>query len=268
MAFDVANFVIDRVKRGIMTSTSDGSVMFTINQIEEPSLSVSADEKTAVDAMGTTIASFDTAKNAEFSAQNSLFDMNLLATQMGTTKSVASASSKIEAPVFKEFEIVDGQTTVTIDPKPKSGAIEAIYLLNGDSTMGKKFTAAASAGADKFAYDNTTGTLTLPTGSDIAAGVTIFVMYDAEYENAVEVVGSATEFPRAGRFIMEVLGQDVCDPTTLLYAYVIFPNAKLDSNFEVNFTTDGKHPFTIRANQAYCDKKKTLFKIVIPQIDE
>lgn len=250
-----------------MTSTSDGSVMFTINQIEEPSLSVSADEKTAVDAMGTTIASFDTAKNAEFSAQNSLFDMNLLATQMGTTKSVADSNHLIETPVFKEFEIANGQDSVTLDPKPANHVIEAIYVLNGDSTMGKKYTAATTAAADKFSYDDATGTLTLPTGESFV-GKTIFVMYDAQVANAVEVVGSATEFPRAGRFIMEVLGQDVCDPTTLLYAYVIFPNAKLDSNFEVNFTTDGKHPFTIRANQAYCDKKKTLFKIVIPQIDE
>ena len=33
MAFDVNNFVIDRVLRGIMTSTNDGSYLFSMNQI-------------------------------------------------------------------------------------------------------------------------------------------------------------------------------------------------------------------------------------------
>ena len=33
MAFDVSNFVIDRVIRGAMTSTADGSIMYFINQI-------------------------------------------------------------------------------------------------------------------------------------------------------------------------------------------------------------------------------------------
>ena len=66
---------------------------------------------------------------------------------------------------------------------------------------------------------------------------------------------------------MEVLGCDVCDPTTLIYAYVVFPNAKLDSNVDITFSTDGKHPFTLKAQQNYCSKEKELFKIIIPQLD-
>ena len=63
---------------------------------------------------------------------------------------------------------------------------------------------------------------------------------------------------------MEVLGTNVCEPTTLVHAYIVFPNAKLDANVDVSFTTDGNHPFTLQAQQAYCDKEKVLFKVIIP----
>lgn len=262
MAFDINNFVIDRVRRGIMTSTSDGSVMYSINQIEDPTLTITADEKTAVDAMGTAIAAFNTAKNAEFSASNSLFDLSLLATQMGTEKKVATTGNKIVTPIFETLDVTGG--TVVLSHKPIGGLLKAIYLLKGDSTLGKKYLADTTAGAETFSFDPETKTITLPT--QVTSGQ-IFVEYEAEVDNAVEVTATATEFPRNGRFVMEVLGQDVCDPTQLVYAYVIFPNAKLDSNVDVNFSTDGKHPFKLKCMQNYCDSKKTLFKIVIPQLD-
>lgn len=265
MAFDINNFVIDRALRGTMVSHATGEIMYSINQVEEPSLTISADEKTAVDAMGTTIATFNTAKNAEFSGSNSLFDLNLLATQMGTTKRVASAGSKITSPIFETIDVTGDSGTVTIKYEPVGKKLDAIYALNGDSTLGKKYACDVSQSGDKFAYENTTKTITLPT--EVKSGSQIFVMYETEMEAAVEVEASATEFPTGGKFILEVLGCDVCDQTTLRYAYIIFPNAKLDSNVDISFTTDGKHPFTLKANQAYCDKKKTLFKIVIPELD-
>lgn len=262
MSFDISNFVIDRILRGIMTSTSDGSVMYSINQIESPSLECSADEKSAVDALGTTIQTYHLAKNATLSAENALFDLGLFATQMGAEKNIASSSNKIVSPIFENID-VEG-STVVLKKKPID-PITMIYELKGDSTMGKKYTAGASATVDKFAYDEESKTITLPTG--VKTGSQIFVMYDYETEDAVEVVSSATQFPKAGRFVMEVLGNDVCDPTTLIYAYIIFPNAKLDPNTSITFSTESKHPFSIKAQQDYCDKQKMLFKIVIPQMD-
>ncbi|MEG1205003.1 MAG: hypothetical protein RSD74_01055 [Angelakisella sp.] len=261
MAFDVSNFIIDRVLRGVMTSTADGSVMYSINQIENPSLKCSADEKTAVDALGTTIQSYYKSKNCEFSAENSMFDLGLFATQQGTSKRIATAASKIITPAMETIDVTG--TTCVLKNTP-TAPLTAIYELKGDSTMGKKYTSNATATVDKFAYDEASKTITLPTS--VTVGSQVFVMYEYATENAVEVVGSATQFPKAGKFVMEVLGNDVCDPTTLIYAYVIFPNAKLDPNSDIQFTTDGKHPFSMKCQQSYCDKQKTLFKIVIPQM--
>ena len=249
-----------------MTSTADGSVMYSINQIEEPSLNITSDEVTAVDALGTTIATYNRAKNAEFSASNSLFDLSLLASQMGTEKKVASSTTKLVVPIFETIDVAAGASEVTLKYEPKTGVIDAIYELKGDSTLGTKYTATSgSATTDKFVYDNSSKKISLPTS--ITEECQIFVMYEYESENAVAVTGTATEFPKAGKFVLEVLGNDVCDPTTLIYAYIVFPNAKLDSNIDLTFTTEGKHPFTLKCQQNYCDKDKKLFEIIIPQID-
>jgi hypothetical protein len=211
--------------------------------------------------MGTPIATFYRAKSAEFSAENALFDMNLMATQLGTTKKVASSASKILAPAMESFTAKGG--SYKLKHTPKVAPIE-IYALNGDSTFGVKYTKATAASAEAFAI--TGDTITLPTG--LVDGTDMFVMYEYETENAVEVVNSATQYPVGCKFVMEVLGCDVCDQTNLVYAYVIFNNAKLSPDFDWSIATDGTHPFSMKAQQDYCDKEKKLFSIIIPSDEE
>lgn len=262
MAFDINNFVIDRIVRGIALSQKDGSVLFSINQIQNASLNCASESADAVDAMGTPIATFYRAKSAEFSAENALFDMNLMATQLGTSKKVATTGSTILAPAMENFT-TDG-TTYTLKNTPV-GNIKEIYALNADSTFGKKYKlGTGSAGADTFTVSGTT--LTLPTS--VEKGTEMFVMYEYNAKNAVEVVNSATQFPVGCKFVMEVLGCDVCDQTNLVYAYVIFNNAKLSPDFDWNIATDGTHPFSMKAQQDYCDKEKRLFSIIIPGEEE
>ena len=218
MAFDLNNFVIDRIVRGVALSQKDDSVLFSINQIQNASLNCASESADAVDALGTPIATFYRAKSAEFSAENALYDMNLMATQLGTTKKVASAGNKITVPAMESFTVVEGGK-YDLKHTPKTAPTE-IYALNGDSTFGVKYGKEDAATATSFSIAGKT--ISLPTG--LAAGTDMFVMYEYETENAVEVVNSATNFPVGCKFIMEVLGCDVCDQTNLVYAYVIFNN--------------------------------------------
>lgn len=257
MAFDINNFVIDRVTRGVALSQKDDSVLFSINQMQNVSLNCASESTDAVDALGTPIATFYRAKSAEFSAENAIFDMNLMATQLGTAKKVASSGSKITAPAMESFTYGTGTYELKYTPKV---APNEIYVLNGDSTFGKKFKKGTNASDSEFSIADKT--VKLPTG--LNADDELFVMYDYETESAVEVVNSATEFPVGCKFIMEVLGCDVCDQTTLVHAYVIFNNFKLSPDFDWSIATDGAHPFSGKAQQAYCDKEKRLFSIVIP----
>lgn len=247
-----------------MTSSHDGSVMWAINQITDPSLSITSETSEAVDALGTQIASFDRAKNAEFSGSNSLFDLGLYAAQNGNEKEVAGENvEKIVAPMFENIVVPTPATTPVVLKNTPLETPAFIYALNGDGTTGEKLEYSSTTGAGKFTYNKDTHAITFPAG--VTPGQEYFVVYDYETTSAVAVVGDAINFPKAGRFLMEVLGTDVCDQTQLIHAYVEFPNAKLDSNVDVSFTTDTTHPFTIRAQQAYCDSKKVLFRIIVPE---
>lgn len=268
MAFDINNFVIDRVIRGVALSQKDDSVLFSINQMQNVSLNCASESTDAVDALGTPIATFYRAKSAEFSAENAIFDMNLMATQLGTAKKVASAVTKITAPAMESFTY--GTGAYTLKHTPKAVPTE-IYVLNGDSTFGKKFKKGTKASETEFAI--TGNTLSLPTSDTeekkpLKADDELFVMYDYETESAVEVVNSATEFPVGCKFIMEVLGCDVCDQTTLIHCYLVFPNFKLSPDFDWSVATDGTHPFSGKAQQAYCDREKKLFSIIIPEEEQ
>lgn len=260
MAFDINNFVIDHVLRGIMTSSSNGEIMWSINQITEPSLSITTESAEAVDAIGSTIATFYRSKKAEFTANNSMFDLGLYAAQQGVEKEVASETAKLVVPCFETLTVPASKSIVLKHTPVATPA--SIYQLKGDGTLGEKLVYSSTTGAGKFTYDDASHTLTLPTAA--VEGTEYFINYDYESTAAVSVTGDAINFPKAGKFIMEVLGTDVCDQTTLVHAYVIFPNAKLKADVDISFTTDGNHPFTIEANQSYCDSQKTLFQIVIP----
>ena len=243
MAFDLNNFVIDRIVRGVALSQKDDSVLFSINQIQNASLNCASESADAVDALGTPIATFYRAKSAEFSAENALFDMSLMATQLGTKKKVASAAAKLVVPAMETFTVAEGGK-YELKHSPKVAPTE-IYALNGDSTFGTKYAKATAASATEFSIADKT--ISLPTG--VTTGTDMFVMYEYETENAVEVVNSATEFPTGCKFVMEVLGCDVCDQTNLIYAYVIFNNFKLSPDFDWNVATDGAHPFSGKAQQ-------------------
>ena len=259
MAFDINNFVIDRVVRGVALSQADDSVLFSINQMQNVSLNCASESTDAVDALGTPIATFYRAKSAEFSAENALFDMNLLATQLGTKKEVASSEKKIVVPAMETF-IVDG-AEYTLKHAPIAAPTE-IYALNGDSTFGVKYAKTKETNPAANEFTITGSVITLPT--DVKVGDEMFVMYEYETEEAVEVMNSAIDFPKGCKFVMEVLGCDVCDQTNLIYAYVVFPNFKLSPDFDWSVATDGTHPFSGKAQQDYCDREKKLFSIIIP----
>jgi hypothetical protein len=243
--FDINNFVIDRIVRGVALSQKDDSVLFSINQIQNASLNCASESTDAVDAMGTPIATFYRAKSAEFSAENALFDMNLMATQLGTAKKIAGTEdvATIVVPAMESFTApAGGKYDLKHTPK---GAIKEIYALNDDSTFGAHYKVATAAGENTFSIADKT--ISLPT--TVEAGTEMFVMYEYETTKAVEVVNSAKNFPVGCKFVMEVLGCDVCDQTNLVYAYVIFNNAKLSPDFDWSIATDGTHPFSMKAQQ-------------------
>lgn len=220
-----------RILRGIAVAQGDnpkvgisaGDVLFSLNQITNPSLQCSSESTDAVDALNVPIATFYRAKSCEFSAENALFDMNLLAAQAGTTKKVANDAENITAPCFETIDILPATTNYELSHNANTGV--KAYLLNGDGTLGEKILFDDEASGHVIARDGKDITIDLG-GSGFTVGDQLFFMYEYYADGtagngAVEVVNSATNFPVGCKFIMEILGADVCDQTNLIYAYLI-----------------------------------------------
>ena len=267
------NFIIDRVLRGVAQSHTDDSVLFAITQIQNPSLTCSSESVDAVDALGTPVATFYRSKTAEFSAENAMFDMNLMAVQVGAEKKIASADNKIVAPAFEKITIKSGVTTYTLKHNPIK-LPEYCYDLNGDGTLGTKYTKSTTTSASSETFviatsgegDNATTTFTAPTG--LKADTELLVIYEYNSAAGVSVTNSAKHFPKGCKFTLEVLGCDVCDQTNLLFAYLVFPNFKLSPDFDWSIATDGAHPFSGKAMQEYCKKENKLFEIIVVDGDD
>lgn len=270
---NLSSLTIDRIVRGVMLNKSTKSAMWAINQITDPSLQGTAENQEVLDYLNTPIASLDRAKKLTLSANNALFDLGLLAAQFGTERNYSTASNTFVAPSFEEFTITysaSGEGSVTLQHTPVgtgAAGIPFIYSLDGSGNIDKKYEYAASAAAGKFSF--TGKTLTYPTDLVSASNpeASILVIYDYTAngdDEALEIVNSSDKFPSAGCFVMEVLFRDTCDQSTCYYGYVELPNAKLDANFSINLTPDGKHPFTLNAMQEYCSKDRKLCRFIIP----
>lgn len=262
----INNFVVDRIRRGMMLSSTDGSVLWSINQITNPTLTVNADTSDAVDALGVPIATFNRAKTAEFSAENSIFDLGLLAAQSGSAIDESTADNTFNVPVFDEVKVTTADT-ITLSKTPAEGTLKYCYAMNGDGTLGKKFTVGQATAAGVVTL---TGKTVAFNSGEAAVGTYIFAQYETvangtSGSQASRVINKASEFPKAGRFLLEVLGCDVCDQTKTVAAFVEFPVAKLTSDIDYTFATDSTQSFTLRAMQDYCDHDKLLFKVIIPE---
>lgn len=273
MAINISNLVIDRILRGVMFSTTTREALWSVSQISTFSISVTTDSQDAVDATGTPIMTFYRAKQCEVSAENALWDLGLFAAQGGGDQALvaSTALNKFNVPIFDEIEMASATSaTLTHTPVLPTGetyAVPYVYVLNGDGSMGRKLTCGGSAAEGVYTQSGTT--LTFASG-DLAVGDTIIAFYEYEANGtsgsqALKLQNTAKDFPKAGKFVLEVLCCDPCDRTNLFYAYLIMPAATLAPDVDLDFATDSTHSFTLRAQQDYCDKNKVLYQLIVPE---
>ncbi len=261
MAHNLNNIVVDRVLRGIFSDKND-NIIFSLNQVQDLSLNQTSESQEITDALGVSIMELMRAKALEASSNNAIYDFGLLSAQYGTEKVTASAEAKLTVPTMESFEVKGADYTLKHTPLKE---IKAIYALNGDSTLGAKYTKGTTASATEFAYAE--GKITVPTG--LTDGTEMFVMYEYESENAIEVVNSANKFAKMGKMTFECLVYDVCDPETKIFAYLILPKFQLSNDFDWSIGGDSQtHAFSGKAMVDYCSSDKKMVRVVIVDDEE
>ena len=270
MAFNIDNIVVDHVLGVDKFDLATGALIWSATEIEEPSLECGGEQVIKNDALGSPIATFDRSKTSQFTAANSLLNLSMMADDFGATKEVVSEENKITSPGF-DIVTIGGTaetpaTTITLSHTPvgvEGATVKYIYLLTADKGIAKKF----EVGADPTTNFSISGaTITLPTGSELKSTDIIAVYYEYETDSAIRIVNNGNKFSEVGKYIVRVMFADACNQALKYYGYIVFPKAKSNISKTYTFTAEGTHPIDFSGMNDYCDKDKTQFYFVIPQV--
>jgi hypothetical protein len=265
--FNKNEVVLEKIKQASLYDLEDGRLLNRLTSIEDPSLNTTAEKEEVVDAQGNTITDIYRAKKATFSGSNSLFSLDLAASQFGTLKEVAGAGDKtgnfkaVDKVVNYMAETVavgeDGHAKLTRIPVAKS--IKYVYVIESGE-IGESYPVNEAAASDKEAFVADDGTITMPTG--VTSGK-VYVEYAFESTEGVRVVNKANEYPTAGKLVILALFRDKCTDKTILGS-IICPKAKLNpESVDLSLTPTGKHPFEYTMMKDFCSDDEELFEIVL-----
>ena len=262
MSFNLNELILEKIRSVEEYDPATNELTGRYTQIEEPSLKTSADATEVTDAMGASIYTIYKAQKATFDFTNSLFSLDLAASQYGSEKIVASDTDRLLVPVSEVIAIgADHTAVLKYIPAGTEGAeIRYVRVLNSDNTFGETYEVSAAAGEGKFTLNAATKTITLPDG---ATG-RVFVNYEKESTQAVRVTKKTDGVPKVKTLLIHAIFHSVCD-TNIVYAGVIrCPRAQIDpSGTELSLKSDGKHSASYILQKDYCSDSGKLFDIII-----
>lgn len=254
--FNKNEVVLEKIKQASLYDLESGILLNRLTSIEDPSLNTTAEKEEVVDAQGNTITDIYRAKKATFGGSNSLFSLDLAASQFGAKKEVASAENKIINYMAETMPIANGK--VTLSRVPVENSIKYIYIIEGGE-IGESYEVGTDAEKQAL-VDEENKTITVPTS--ITEGK-VYVEYAYESEEAVRIVNKANEYPTAGKLVILALFRDKCTDKVILGS-IICPKAKLNpESVDLSLTPTGKHPFEYTMMKDFCSDEEELFEIVL-----
>lgn len=259
MAFNPNELILDKVRQLTAHDLETGEILLRLTQLEDPTLSTSAEGEDVTDAVGALITTMYRAKQAEFSASNSLLSLDLAAAQYGTKKEAMGADD-----VDYAYEILPNENgTVTLSHEPVENSVGFVYVIK-DNNIEASYPVATAAEEGAATVDG--NVITMPDG--VTTGK-VYVEYNFINENAVKIVNSAENFPTAVSVVIHALFRDVCNENKVYAGKIICHKAKLDpSSLELTLTSTGKHPFTFKMLKDYCSEDAELFTIIVSGQDK
>lgn len=264
MAFNPNELVLEKIRAVEEYDPATNELTGRYTQIEDPSLKTSADATDVTDAMGSTIQTFYNAQKGTFDFTNSLFSLDLAASQFGSKKVVADGDNKIIMPVSEVITIGSDHTvTLKYVPVGTEGAeIKFVKVINGDNTFGKTYEVGATPAEGKFTLDATEKKITLP--EDVTGRV--FVNYERETEAAVQVTKTTEGVPEVKTLLIHAIFHNVCNKNIVYAGVIRCPRAQIDpSSVELTLKADGKHAASYVLNREYCDENARLFDILVSE---
>lgn len=278
---DLSTFVPERPIYAV-GENSDGSLSWMTNQLMDFQISVDAEEDTKTDANGNTIFSISRAKSCEVSFSTPLLTLELVAAMNGADVERGTDDDKIAVPKFETVKLVatagkviidTTTTTIALDQVVRNSGtagtpiykVSAAFLTKDGSTRKKLEKGTTSPSSGEFVFTKGSGSADTITvlNADYDEGSSILITYEYDTADAIQIVNSAEEFPVASVVKVLVRGYDVCDKTSPIYAYFIFPAAKFQTNYTLGMALDQNIDCNLTCSYDYCSEDRELYRMVI-----
>lgn len=212
-----------------------GNLEFILDEVTDCTISNAQDKEDITGRGGRKIASLKKNKTATISGTNGYLVGGALASMSG---SVVSSGSK----TIKETDIItyNTSTLTTYTALGTLGSeIKYIYKVNGNGSLGKKFTqTTATPATGEFKYDANTKSLTFFTG-DLTKGDQICAFYDRTVEDAGWITNESDKYSKTLKLVVNATATDNCDNE--YHVQIIAPRCDFDGNFDL---TMGNTPST------------------------
>lgn len=257
--FNPNELVLERIRSVEEYDPATGELVGRYTQIESPSLKTAAEGTTVTDAMGAEITTFYKAQTGTFDFTNSLHSLDLMASQFGAKKQVASDGDKIIVPVTETITLNGDKAVLAYEPAEQ---IKYVKLINENNEFGATFelTADVSLPSGTFLLDTASKEITMPAGTTGR----IFVTYAKESAAAVKVSKTTDGVPEVRSLLVHAIFHDPCNVNEVYAGVISIPRAQIDpSSVEVNLTPDGKHSASYKLQKSYCEADGRLFDIIV-----
>ena len=270
MGFNLGDIIVDRVQIGyaetIETEKTPSTLLYTLTQLQDVSVNITADSTDAVDNQGTLIKRFWKSKTGELTANNAMINLNIVAAAAGEG-SVTSSDGNLTMPKIitarqnkeaGDIEITLGETANIVETSIRVNDFTA----NG--TSGKAYTKGDSASPTQFVYAD--GKLKLPK-VDNGMFIIKFERKVKENEGAM-IVNKGDKFPSTIKLTLKALVVDPCHIDTLRAAYIEIPSFQVSPELEISLTTDGQLQYSGSMQMDYCSADKALYRVYYAEDDE
>lgn len=232
MAFKLGDVIVDRLQLGYGCSKSTGAPLYTLTQLNNANIEITADSTDVVDKNNVLVYRKYNGKKCDVTATNAFLNMAILEAVSGSSAEIATKDKGVVMPMFK---IVDAGSTVDITGYVQGTVVVSALSLSG--AMGDKtYTLGSSAaGETEFAIKHTEATstpgssdyvpatdvLTPPTDKD---EVRYIVKYNATINSGAKITISGNKYPKAHELFFKALVVDKCEPELFRAAIIHIPS--------------------------------------------
>ena len=272
MGFNLGDIIVDRVQYAYAEDRK-GNLLYTLTQLQDVSINITADSTDAVDNQGTLIKRFWKSKSGELNANNAMINLNIVAAVAGEGSVSSADGTTLTMPkIIAVNQNKTGDAEIELcTAEHASQIVDGTIKVNdftNSGTSGKAYSKATGSEGDvkenEFVYSN--GKIKLPK----VPNGRFIIKYERtiEADKGTRIINKGDKFPSTVKLTLKALVVDPCETDVVRAAYIVIPSFQVSPELEISMTSDGQLPYNGVLQMDYCSADKALYEIYYADDDE